>query len=539
MGHSTVGDRPITGWTTVPAVGRAARVAAVLAAVVLVGLLSRTALGQEVEPETPPGANPAEPGAGTPELDTGELDAGPAKPADADAIDEAETVRGDDAGEAPSGAEGGAVDDGAAVPTAPAFDLKSAVDDMFSNVHGSVSLEYRMRSDDDDTDQDIYQWLDLRLGDENVDRVSATVFLRSTWDLDSKRTGRKDYEFTEISDKYESDWNTRLYTAYLTYRPRSGPVEAARIGRQYVYAAETFQIDGAWAESTVLEETLQIRATAYGGVPSHIYESSPSGDWIAGGSVSAEPARGTRASLDYVHVADDFQGKVRNDLTALRVWQRATPWLDLYSRVAYLDSLRDYEIRATGKWPEHDLLVQVSYLSLLESYDEQFTTEFDPYYSILHTLEKYDQVRLRAVKGFGETITVETGADVKDSDNEGVYNRDVSRVYVIPTFDRIPWEDSELSFVLERWSGDGDRMETYGGEITHHFRDDLEATLGTDYSLYGYDAFRDRERNRVRSVYTDVRWKLREDLEVRLRYVHEEDDDRTYDVLTLGFTLAF
>jgi hypothetical protein len=398
-----------------------------------------------------------------------------------------------------------------------------------------------MRAGDDDTDQDIYSWLDLRLGDENKDRLSVTFFLRSTWDIDGQRKDRDDYEFTSVEDTYDSSFNTRLYTAYLTYRPRNSSVGVVRFGRQVIYAAETFHIDGAWAESALLDKDLRITATAYAGVPSHIYEKSPDGDWIVGGSVSAEPWRGTRATLDHVHVADDFNfaDKARDDLTSLRVWQRATEWLDVYGSASYLDALRDFELRGTGRWTDHDLMVQATYTRLLEEYDEEFTTEFDPYYSVLHTLEKYDQFRVRAVKGFGDDIVIEAGADVRDADDEGAYNRDVHRAYAIPTFSRVPWQDSELSFVLERWSGDGDRLETYGGEITHRFDEDLTATLGSDYSLYGYDAFHDRERNHVRSVYTDVRWQLEENLELRLRYVHEEDDDETYDVLTVGFTLAF
>ena len=155
------------------------------------------------------------------------------------------------------------------------------------------------------------------------------------------------------------------------------------------------------------------------------------------------------------------------------------------------------------------------------------------------TLEEYDQLRVRTVKGFGDDIVVEAGADIRDAEDEGPYNRDVHRVYAIPSWSGVPWDESELSLYLERWSGDGDRLETIGGEITHQFDDTLRGTLGYDYSLYGWDAYKDRERNHVRSVYTDVRWQIEEDIELRLRYVHEEDDDETYDVLTLGCTVDF
>lgn len=434
-------------------------------------------------------------------------------------------------------ADGGS--DAEEAPAADGFVLKDAIDHMVENAHGSFSVEYRLRSGDDDTDQDIYKYLDLRLGNENVDRLSATIFARSSWDLDGQRTGRDDYALTSIQDKYDSSYNVRLYTAYLTWRPKDGPVSVGRFGRQYVYAAETFHIDGAWARSAELQKDARITAEVYGGVPVHLYESSPSGDWIAGTAVSAEPFRGTRATLDYVHVTDEYEGTVRDDLTALRVWQRATEWLNLYGRASYVHGLRDAEARATGSWEEQDLMVQLQWFTLLEDKDEEFTTEFDPYYYVLHTQTEYDQYRLRAVKGFGDDVFVELGADIRDADDESTYNRDVERYYVMPTFADLLWERSELTLIGERWSGDGERIETLGAELRHEFSDEIEMVLGTDYTMYGYDGYRDRERNHVRSYLYELRWDLTESLDLRLRYVHEEDDEETYDVFTMGLTLAF
>ena len=426
-------------------------------------------------------------------------------------------------------------------PPAPSA-LGSAIDDVLARVHGSVSLQYRGRRGSDDTDQDLYQWLDLRIGDENADRISATVFLRATADLDRQRDRRDAYEFTSLADSYDSSANARLYSGYLTWRPGSGPAALARIGRQYVYSAETFHLDGVYAESRELHEATHMTAAVYGGVPVHLYERSPSGDWITGAALSAEPFRWTRATVDYVHVSDDYDGAVRDDLAALRVWQRANPWLDLYGRVSYLDALRDVELRATARFDEQDLLVQATWYRLLEPMDEEFTTEFDPYFTVLHTLHEYDQARLRAVKGFGEELVLEVGADVRDvrdTGDEGASTRDTRRWYVMPTFPELLWEGAELSLIAERWSGNGQRLQTYGGEVTHRVSDDVLVSLGTDYSLYGYDAFRDRERNHVRTVFADLRWKLSDRLTLRVRHSHEKDDEETYDVFTLGLTLAF
>jgi hypothetical protein len=510
------------------------RAAGAALALLLVSSFASTAYAAEDTPEPPPGeeAPPESEPVAAEAVPEEEGAAAEGAAAEEDSEPEPET-------EELAGGEADAAEDAATVPESDTFDLGAAIEDMVRNPHGSVSVEYRLRSGDDDTDQDLYKWLDLRFGDENTDRLSATIFARSTWDLDDQRKDRREYEFTSTADKYDSSYNVRLYSAYATYRPKNGPIEVGRFGRQYVYAAETFHVDGVWAESAVLDRDHRITAQVYGGVPVHLYESSPSGDWIAGGNVSAQPFRFTRATLDYVHVTDDFEGTVRDDMTALRVWQRATPWLNLYGRASYLHGLRDAEMRATGAWEEQDLMVQAAYFVLLEDKDEEFTTEFDPYYSVLHTLTEYDQLKLRAVKGFGEDIVVEAGADIRNADDEGTYNRDVTRFYAIPTFADLFWERSELSLIGERWSGDGQRIETLGGEFSKQFTDDLEVTVGTDYSMYGYDAFRDRESNHVRSFFYEVRWDITERMDLRLRHVHEEDDEETYDVVTLGLTLAF
>ena len=64
-------------------------------------------------------------------------------------------------------------------------------------------------------------------------------------------------------------------------------------------------------------------------------------------------------------------------------------------------------------------------------------------------------------------------------------------------------------------------------------------SFGSEYSMYVYDSYRDRERNHIRSVFCEVRWEITESLDMRMRYVHEEDDEETYDVFTMGLTLAF
>ncbi len=434
----------------------------------------------------------------------------------------------------------------AAAPAAgaPQTGLRAQIEQFVgAAVHGDVTVRYRARWSHEETDQDLYQYLNLRVGEEWRDELSATFFVRGTLDLDQDFPRENRRGFTSLADGYDSRWNANLYTAYLTWRPKGGWLDTARLGRQYVQAAETFHIDGVSVETQPLVKSIDLRATVYGGRPVHLYESSPSGDWLAGAQLAATPVKGTRGALDYTYVKDDlrFLGPQRDDLAALSVWQDVGRNFQLHGRVSYLEGLRDYTLRGTANFPEHDLIVHASYFQLLER-KKQFVTEFDPYFSVLRSQERFEQADLRAAKGFGEHFAVEAGGSTRQLQSgadEGPFNRNVRRMYVTPSVSDLPWEGFEASVTAENWSGDGERIRTFGAEAGHKFSKKLKATLGTDYSLYALGPLGFGERNHVRSVYARVRMALTESLSADIGYEWEKDDEETTHAVTLALTVEF
>ena len=438
-----------------------------------------------------------------------------------------------------------------AAPAPPADDgrsaLRSAVEGVVgTEVHGRFTLKWESRivdGDHDETDHDLYGTLDLRVGDSARDEYSGSASVRGAWDLDQPNSRRSGSSFSSLADTYDSELSALLYTAWGQWRPKTGALETVRVGRQYIDVAESFHFDGAAVATKPLDEKLALRLKVYGGVPVHYYEAPASGDWLAGVQASAEPWKDGRAAIDYAHVEDELSGydDQRNDLAAVSVWQRIGKDADLFGRFTWLDGPSDFRLRGTVSFPESDLLVQASYKRLLDD-KEDYATEFDPYFRTLRTLREYHLGDVRAVKGFGENFQVEVGASARElvhESDEGPFNRETARVWLMPSVDDLLWKGSTLTAGIESWSGDGERIKTWSADLTHRFDKNTRASIGSDYSLYDYGELRLGERSHVRSAYGRFSTKLSDHLNLDFRYAWERDEEDTYHVVSLAVSVDF
>jgi len=539
-----------------------------LRAVLLAALGSAPALAQDGAPPAPqdpkPPAAPEEtkPPAAPPPAPPAEKAPEPKPPAEKAPGEKAPAEK--PAGEKPTATPTAEPPKGTAAPppAAPApapddgrSDLRAAVEDTLgAPVHGRFSVRYQIRTihedeDEDETDQDLTSYLDLGIGDERRDRLSANFHVRTAWDLDSAHEDEdQGYVFSSLADTFDHEFTALLDTAYATWRPAAGggfgdAVEAVRVGRQYEYVAETFHFDGASFASRPFAGARRLTVRAYAGIPVHFYEPSSSGDVVAGVQAAAETWECGRAALDYAHVEDELSGfgEESDDLAAAQVWHALGAGGELHGRFTWLDGPSDVSFRGTVDLEEHDLLLQGSLYRLLEEKEEQ-TTELDPYYTSLHVLERYWLGELRASKGFGEHWRVEVGGYLRELDDdveESDYNRNTRRFWITPSVDDLVAEGSTLSAGLELWTGDGERIETWVADYSHRFSKDVRAYVGTDYSLYAYGPLQDGEREHVRSVYVRTRAQLTETLSLDLRYAWERDDQETYHVLSLALGVDF
>lgn len=429
----------------------------------------------------------------------------------------------------------------------PGGDLGAAIDGFVgADVHGSFTMRYLARWTADRTDQDLIQYFDAGVGDEEKDRWSGSLSIRVVEDLDGGRESENgENVFYSLNDTFTKPVTALLYTAYANLRPASGPLEWARFGRQYGYYAETFQFDGASVSTLPLVDSVKLRLTGYGGIPVHYYEAQSSGDWLAGVRASAEPWKGARTALDYTHVQDELaylgSGEATNDLVALSAWQHLWKYTDLFGQFSWLDGPRDVTFRSTFAMPEDAFTLQASYYQLLED-KGQTATEFDAYTAVIGEVSRYQQVDVHASKGFGENFDVDAGVQARwlmPGEDEGPFNRDTTRVYVTPTVSDVVWKGLSLSVTYDSYSGGGQDLQTWAADATYRFSKKSRASVGTDYSLYAFGPLDDSERTHVRTAYARFRTALTTSLTADVQYTWENDDVETFQVFSMALVLDF
>lgn len=412
-------------------------------------------------------------------------------------------------------------------------------------LRGSVRVRYRgQMTDEDDDDQDLYEYLNLDYGDPFAAGWSGSFSGRLTQDLDEFGDADGFFAFDDITDTYPHRINGRIYHAWVGYRPRGpSPLAAARLGRQFIDAGEVLLVDGAWAESAPIRALRGASVHAFGGVPAHLFETSPDGDWTAGIGVDGEPWCGATASFDYVHIEDrnDYYGALRNDLFTVELRQRIGRHGSAWVRYQHLNAHPRYvDLTYDGYFPRSDLTIRARASSLLYAQRAE-VYDLDAYYAILQTLEPYGEVSLSAAKGFGPRFYVEAGATARwlfDEDTEGPYNHEFQRGFLTLGSTDWPWRCWSAFLTGELWTGDED-IATASFEVEWEPSRCWRFRVGSDYQLYRPDFYGDVERLDSRAVYLEGRWKpsdhWRFSADVRL----ETDDYYTYVIVNAAATYTF
>lgn len=409
-------------------------------------------------------------------------------------------------------------------------------------IHGYSRQEYRVRWSETQEDQDFYQYLSLNLGKEGKDKVTGSFFSRLSVDIDGRQTNDSYYVFSDITDSYNENINSRVYQAYLDFNDVRY-LSKLRLGRQYVYEGETVQFDGARLELKPYWEYVDF--SFYGGVPTHLYESSISGDWILGTGIEGRPLDKTRLRLDYVYAEDDSAdwGDHNNDLWVLSGWQRVMDNLSLHGKYSFLDKKeRDASLRANLNYPDKDLSFQASYFRQMEVLRD-FTVEFSPFYPVAGEYFPFHQYDFSCRKGFGEKLGIETGfttRDLVEDTAETNFNHEYDRYFLTLSVYNFGFEDTEFSVTAEQWSSNDD-IRTLGFEVEKKFNKSIEVKAGSYYSLYKYDYYTSEERDDVRTAFLELElkpWK-KKDVEWEIRYEAEDDDFDVYHTLKTGIKCNF
>ncbi|MEQ8763704.1 MAG: hypothetical protein RL885_07250 [Planctomycetota bacterium] len=427
----------------------------------------------------------------------------------------------------------------------PASDVPETVaapseeDSYLSTLTGDLRTRYRARATFDETDQDLSQVLRLELGDAARHDVTFSFLGEYDWDLDSRERASS---FAQIEDTYDRHINGRLLRANATFH-RLGPVERLRVGRQDApFLAELRFFDGALAETTEWTDW-KVLLRAFGGVPAHLYESSPSGDWLYGGGVEITPGEWTWAGLHYARLRDDWLQTTEEDgFFAFEARQRLAEPFELGIRSTAVEgNVRDLRARATYWSTDYGLRADVTYFTLLRT-QRRLVTEVDPFSPVLQQENPYDEWRVLLSKTLGEHFTIEGGVwfrELREPSDEGLFNREFRRYYLTPSLVGWPDEGTSLSLTGELWDTDREEIHSVGFDLSQALSDAFEVSFGSEYALYKFDPLLGGEREQVRIFYLRADWDASDSVRFDIALSHERDDQDSYRTLRLGCLWRF
>jgi hypothetical protein len=409
-------------------------------------------------------------------------------------------------------------------------------------IEGYLSSRYWVRWTGDDSDQDLHEVLSLDFGERDRDTVTGHFLGRLAADLDSHRGTSRSSPFFNLSDSFDRAIDPRLYHASVDLNRLGEALERVRVGRQELYDTPVFAyFDGVSLTTGDLTPS-RLEFGAWGGASTHLFESSRSGDWLGGGFAEMRPWRGGRVRADWMHIEDDrVVGSRDDDLIGLRVWQTIAERVTLdagYTRFVERD--RDVDVRAAYIVPEDDLVAQVIWHQLLNT-QRDLVLELDPFVGALREYDPFWQLGALVSKGVHEHVDVRAAVDLRrvtDRADVGPFNRDYERYGLTVTPHDLIVEGSSLSVTVDSWRSDGQDLWTVGGDLSQRFGD-VTVAIGTYYSLFEYELFRNEERDHVRTYFANLRHRVSPSISWDLAYEFEQNDLDDFHTLRLGALWRF
>lgn len=406
---------------------------------------------------------------------------------------------------------------------------------------GSLALRYRARHGAGATDQDVVARLDVDLGDEERDTVTAHVRTRAFWDADGRRP---DDPFAGLDQSFGDEFDARLYAAHVDLH-RSLGLRLLRLGRQDLEEAPTIvTFDGVRADSPRWGGQTQFHVSAYGGVPVHQFEGSPRGDSVVGVAAGFVPWRGGRVRVDAMNLRDEYLAVDReDDLLGARWWQNVGE-VQLHGLHTWRDgSPRDLVVGANGPLPDAlpaDARITVTWRELLSTQRQQ-VTELDPFFDVGFDYAPYRQLETTLDVDATEHLSVGVGADVRwlrDAADERAFNREFEHYRAFASWDDLFVSGLTASVSGSLWDSSGEEFRAVTGDLVWRPDRDLRTVLGSAYDLFRYDLFEGRERLHVRSWYLRVQRRVGHAL-FDAAYEIERDDDDEFHLFRVGVTWTF
>lgn len=410
-------------------------------------------------------------------------------------------------------------------------------------LHGSWSTRYVGRFTADDQDHDLRGWLALDLADPRTSPVSGHLAARADLDLDGLDEGPA---FDGLDESYDQALVAHLHEAYADLALGETPAEAVgtlRVGRQSdPELPEFLRLDGV-AYRSAPRGPHALAGGVYGGLPARLYDTHEPGEAAYGTFLEAEPWRGARGRLDWLHLEDEVVlGPQADDLVGLALWQalRGRGWLE--GRVTSLEGDgRDLDLRLQLAPPQETTQLRVRYHELLTT-QSVHALEFDPFSEELVEFAPYRELGLDLAREFGTHAVVELGLaarELRDAADEGDFNRDWQRGSLTATLRGSREAPLALTLGAERWRADGQDSDALEAGLAYDDGGPWRLALGSAYALYEYRWLELEEREDLRSLYFDLARELGRHCSLELGYELADDDLATWHELTGGIRWRF
>jgi hypothetical protein len=417
---------------------------------------------------------------------------------------------------------------------------------------GDLSQKYRFRTTSSQSDQDVYGYLNIdgqlsADGPEARRPYSSLSFnLQASYNLDidssnqSSIEGGSFFPFFDITNTYQDRFHAWLYSAYFQAADL-GPFETARVGRQEITREYGILFDGGHLR-TQRWNTLSF--DVYGGLPAHLYE-TPRGDAFGGVSVDSEIASGLVIGADYYYIRDERDAGLPDShdhvYLGRATWRPNNEWR-IDGSASWVDT-RDRLQQLTSSYNSQDWGFSGTFRAARQNGVVDFqSSEISPFVFIEGSYAPYYQLTLDLHQPIAERFGVGGGFDIRqleDASDEGLYNHSFRNFYIQADASQL-WPGSKLSARVDYWNSvGGDDIESFGVELEQKVLDFLRVRVGTSYSLYRIDLFTGLEKERDRSYYAKLRWRLWRGLDLDTDYQYEKDSITEYHTLTVGLRKWF
>lgn len=437
------------------------------------------------------------------------------------------------------------------------------MESYFDSFEGDFTLRYRLQKlENGRSDIDLYQYLSLSLGDLEKDKLAWYYYGTMREDLDGSNSDSVTKEkinrlifprtpvennpvvssnpFFSIDESIEDGFIARSYELYVdvTLVPL---LKNLRVGRQYMREIENLHFDGLKLE---FDDFKELRFGMFGGKPVHFYETSGSGDYLAGAFAEYSPVTGSRLKMDYSYVndnSDDFSGHGDN-FFAFSLRQNIKGWWNIFAKLTMLDSNgRDAELRSTWVFPEHDFDVNISYFKQLNTL-EDLTIEFDEFNAITGDYLPYSQYSFNLYKGLHKNVGVGLGVNIRELNeekDEGSFNHEFDMYYVTLSLHDLPFKGTSIDITGDHYDTDDDDTRSIGIDIDQKLGEKTTISTGTYYSLFKFDSMSGSERDNVRVYFLDTKYEITGNLGFSMDYEFERTGQESFHTVETALKYEF